>query len=78
MADGTTDKNRKEIQGLICRYWTSSGKIEEHCLNIKGVDDRSAKGIYQFIKETLAEYDIETGGIMSTLYPIYTLLLTQN
>ena len=46
MADGTTDKNRKEIPGLDCRHCTSSGKIEEHCLNIKGVDDRSAKGIF--------------------------------
>ena len=64
MADGTTDKNRKEIQGLICRYWTSIGKIDGHCLNIKGVDDRSANGIFQFIKETLAEYDIGTGGIV--------------
>ena len=68
MADGTTDKNRKETQGLICRHWTSSGKIEEHCLDIKGVDDRSAKGIFQFIKETLAEYDIGTGAIVSQSY----------
>ena len=34
MADGTTDKNRKEIQGLVCRYMSSSGQIEEHCLDI--------------------------------------------
>ena len=42
MADGTTDKNRKEIQGLVCRYLSSKGDIVEHCVNIKGVDDRSA------------------------------------
>ena len=45
MADGTTDKNRNEIQGLVCRYLSSKGKVEEHCLNVKGIGDRSAKGI---------------------------------
>ena len=34
MADGTTDKNRKEIQGLTCRYLSPNGEIEEHCVNI--------------------------------------------
>lgn len=36
LADGTTDKNRKEIQGLVCSYLSPTGKIEEHCLNIMG------------------------------------------
>ena len=35
MADGTTDENRKELQGLVCRYWTPNGNLKEHCLNIK-------------------------------------------
>ena len=65
MADGTTDKNRKEIQGLVCRYLSSEGKIEEHCLNVKGIDDRSAKGIFNFIKETLAEFEISVDGLVS-------------
>ena len=43
MADGTTDKNRNEIQGLVFRYLSPEGKIREHCLNIKGIDDRSEK-----------------------------------
>ena len=37
------DENRKEIHGLVCRYFSSEGKIVEHCLNVSGVDDRSAK-----------------------------------
>ena len=65
MADGTTDKNRKEIQGLVCRYLSSEGKIEEHCLNVKGINDRSAKGIFNFIKETLAEFEISVDGLVS-------------
>ena len=55
MADDTTDKNRKEIHGLVCRYLWSEGKIVEHCLNVSGVDDRSAKGVFSFIKEPLRE-----------------------
>ena len=40
MAGGTTDKNSKEVQGLVCRYWTPNGNLKEHCLNIEGIDDR--------------------------------------
>ncbi|CAB4010742.1 Zinc finger MYM-type 1 [Paramuricea clavata] len=65
MADGTTDKNRKEIQGLVCRYLSNKGKVEEHCLNVKGIDDRSAKGIFNFITETLAEFEISVDGLVS-------------
>ena len=65
MADGTTDKNRKEIQALVCRYLSSEGKVEEHCLNVKGIDDRSAKGVFNFIKETLAEFEISFNGLVS-------------
>ena len=42
MADGTSDKNRKQR-----------------------VDDRSAKGIFNFIKETLAEFKISVDGLVS-------------
>ena len=58
LADGTTDKNRREVQGLVCRYFLLTGKMEEHCLNIMGVEDRTAKGIFPFIKSTLAEYNL--------------------
>ena len=68
MADGTTDKNRKEVQGLVCRYLGSNGDIEEHCVNIKGVDDRSAKGIFEFIKDTLKDLDIPIDGVVSQSY----------
>ena len=65
MADGTTDKNRKEIQGLVYRCLSSEGKVEEHCLNVRGIDDRSAKGVFNFIKETLAEFEISFDGLVS-------------
>ena len=68
MADGTTDKNRKEIHDLVCRYLSSEGKIVEHCLNVSGVDDRSAKGVFGFIKETLREFEISSDGIVSQSY----------
>ena len=69
MADGTTDKNRKEIQGLVFRYLSkSSGKVEEHCLNIKGVDDRSANGVFDFIKKTFTEFELSFDGLVSQSY----------
>ena len=40
MADGTTDKNRKEIQGIVCRYLSSDRNVKERCINVKGIDDR--------------------------------------
>ena len=68
MADGRTDKNRKEIQGLVCRYLSSKGDIVEHCVNIKGVDDRSANGVFGFIKGTLRNLEIPVDGIVSQSY----------
>ena len=62
MADG---KNRNEIQGLVCRYLSPEGKIEEHFLNIKGIDDRSAQGVFNFVKETLADFKISVDGLVS-------------
>lgn len=65
MADGTTDKNRKEIQGLVCRYLLTDGKVEEHCLSMKGIEDRSAQGIFNFVKDTLGEFQISVDGLVS-------------
>ena len=69
MADGTSDKNRNEIQGLVLRYWCkTSGRVEEHCLDIKGVDDRSAKGVFEFIKAAFSEFDLSFDGLVSQSY----------
>ena len=38
---------------IVCRYWTPNGNLKEHCLNIEVIDDRSAKGIFTFIKINL-------------------------
>ena len=68
MADGTTDKNHKEIQGLVFRYKNKDGLVAEHCLEMKNVDDRSAQGIMNFIRDTLAKYKISKDGIVSQSY----------
>ncbi|CAB4015919.1 zinc finger MYM-type 1 [Paramuricea clavata] len=65
IADGTTDKNRKEIQGIVCRYLSSDGNVKERCINVKGIDDRSAKGIFKFIKEALVQFNISVDGLVS-------------
>ena len=69
MAYGTSDKNCKEIQGLVLRYWCkTSGRVEEHCLDIKGVDDRSAKGVFEFIEAAFSEFDLSFDGLVSQSY----------
>ena len=68
MADGTTDKNRHEIQGLVCRFLSSAGDIREHCLNIEGITDRSSQGVLNFITSTLKNFHVSTDGIVSQSY----------
>ena len=65
MADGMTDKNRQEIQGLVIRYVRENGSVAEHCLNIKGIKDRSAEGVFDFVKDTLEKFKISVNGIVS-------------
>ncbi len=68
LADGTTDKNRVEIQGLVIRFMYTDGTMKEHCLDIKGIEDRSAQGILSFIESTLKKRQISLGGIVSQSY----------
>ena len=49
MEYGTIDKNRVEVQGLICRYLLD-GEIRESCLDMSGVNDQSADSLEDFIK----------------------------
>ena len=49
MIDGTTDKNGKEIEGIVLRYISSSG-VEEHALTFFHASDRSARGIFKAVK----------------------------
>ncbi len=65
MADGTTDKNGEEVQGLVCPYLSADGKLKVHCLYMKGIHDRSAKGIFGFVKESLEEFNILQNGLVS-------------
>lgn len=65
MADGTTDKNGVEVQGLVYRYLSADGKVKENCLNVKGIHDRSAKGVFGFAKEPLDEFKISPDGLVS-------------
>ena len=58
MVDGTTDKNGKEIQGVVARFFSlEEEKIEEQTLNI-GKSGRSAKEIFEFVRESLKMLDI--------------------
>ena len=68
MVDGSTDKNRREIVGIVLRYVTSSDEVEEHALNVKYSEDRSAKGLLNVLLESLKEQGIDSGGIVSQCY----------
>lgn len=67
IADDTTDKNRNKIQGFACDYFASF-TIEENYLSIKGTNNRSAKEIFSFIKDTLADFKIFKDGLISQSY----------
>lgn len=67
IADDTTDKNRNKIQGFACHY-LASFTIEENYLSIKGTNNRSAKEIFSFIKDTLADFKIFKDGLISQSY----------
>ena len=45
-----------------------NNNIEEHCLSIKGINNRSAKEIFSFMKDTLAECKISKYGLVSQSY----------
>ena len=42
--------------------------MKEHCIDLKGIEDRSAKGILTFVESTLKKFQISLGGIVSQLY----------
>ena len=68
MVDGTTDKSREEVQGLVVRYLDlATEKIEEHALNVDG-SGRSATDIFDFVKNTLDECNIGFDGLVSQAY----------
>lgn len=64
ISDGTTDKNRKQFQGFVCRY-LADNNIEEHCLSVKGINNCSAKETFGFIKDTLEEFKISKDDLLS-------------
>jgi hypothetical protein len=65
MADGTTDKNHEEIQGVVIRFIDSlTCEIEERALNV-GKSGRSAREIFDFVKETLDQSKISFDGLVS-------------
>lgn len=56
MMDGTTDSNHREMEGIALRYWNNcSGGMVEHVLDVKFTDDRTAKGLMDIAKTTLAD-----------------------
>ena len=42
MVDRTSDKNFREIKGILLRYLNKAGQIEEHAIDVAETKDRSA------------------------------------
>ena len=59
------------MEGIALRYWNKNyGGIVEHVVDIKLAEDRSAKGLLDIVKTTLAdEHGISlTDGIVSNTF----------
>ena len=68
MVDGTTDKSREEVQGLVLQYLDLvTEQIEEDALNVDG-SGRLATDIFDFVKNTLDECRIGFDGLVSQAY----------
>ena len=67
MVDGSTNKNGEEVIGLVVRYIHNS-VICENVLNIGTVQDRSTKGLLEFIVATFEKYGVDKGGAVSQAY----------
>ena len=67
MMDGSTNKNGEEVIGLVVRYIHNS-VICENVLNIGTVQDRSAKGLLDFIVATFEKYKVDKDGAVSQAY----------
>ena len=68
MADGSTDKNGKEIEGFVIRYIDMVELVvKEHCIDVVRADDRSAPGILELMLKSLKKIDLK-GGVVSQCY----------
>ncbi|XP_055304939.1 uncharacterized protein LOC129569799 [Sitodiplosis mosellana] len=67
MADGTKDKNGREIISIAFRY-IKNGKPVESLLCFVKADDITAKGITQLIIDQITEYDIIVAKIICLCY----------
>ena len=47
---------------------STDGTMKEHCIDLKGIENRSAKGILSFIESTLKKLQNSMGGIVSQSY----------
>ena len=65
--DGCTDKNGAEGIGLVMRY-IDNFTICESVLNVGTVQDRSAKGLLEFVEATFEKYGVDKGGAVSQAY----------
>ena len=68
MVDGTTDKSNEEIQGVVVRFFCiDTAEIEERALDV-GESGRSAKEIFEFVRQTLESCGIGFDGLVSQAY----------
>ena len=68
MVDGSTDKNRREIVGIVVRYVTASGEKTKHALDLKHIEYHSAKSLLEILLQSLKEEGIDLERITAQCY----------
>ena len=68
MADGSTDKNQREIFGIVVCYVTPQGDVKEHALDLKYAENRSAEGLLEILLQSLKKEEVNVGGIAAQCY----------
>ena len=64
MVDMSSDKNRREILGIVVR----SGEINEHALDLKYTENRTALDELAVLLQSFADEETSTDGIVAQCY----------
>ena len=68
MMDGSTDRNWREMEGIVVPFINDNGKIEERAIGLVEAQDRSAKGLLEILTSYLADLGICLDGNVSQCY----------
>ena len=68
MMDGSSGKCWSKIEGIVARCINENGMIEEHAIDLKEAQDRTAQGLLELLISSLTKLGILLDGIASQCY----------